>query len=406
MRAYERLMKYTQFPTASHEGTGKTPSTDTQRLFAEYLVSEMKSIGIADACVDENCYVMGTIPANAESDRVVGLIAHMDVSDEAPCENVKCILHENYDGGYLKISDDGKYALDPEMYPYLAGYKGKTLLTTDGTTLLGADDKAGIAEILTAAERLLADDTIKHGKIRIAFTPDEEIGEGADHFDVERFGADLAYTLDGAFASDVEYETFNAADAQVHFNGFSIHPGEAKGRMINAAALAMEFDALLPEKERPQFTFGYEGFYHLLEMKGDCENADMHYIIRDHDRAKLEERKARFRASADAICAKYGAGRAVATLRDSYYNMAEVVEQHPEIVAAAKDAVRACGLEPTTNPIRGGTDGSRLSFMGLPCPNLGTGSHNHHGRCEFAVVEDMDKMVDIAVDLVQRFTLE
>ena len=404
MRAYERLIKYTEFPTASSETSGTTPSTAAQFEFARYLVEEMKKLGIRDAKVDENCYVTGTVPANDPSIRtVLGLIAHMDVSPDAPCENVRCVIRENYDGGVLDISPDGSVRLDPEEYKVLKKYKGMTLVTTDGSTLLGADDKAGIAEIMTAAERLLGDGAVKHGKIRIAFTPDEEIGEGADHFDVGKFGADYAFTVDGGAAGEVEYETFNAASGRVELTGFSIHPGDAKGKMINAIDLAYEFDRLLPANERPQFTSGYEGFYHMVGMQGDVERAECHYIIRDHDRQKFGERKETFRRCAELLNEKYGRERASVTVKDSYYNMAEIIEKHPHLIEAAKAAVRACGLEPAIGPVRGGTDGSRLSFMGLPCPNLGTGSHNHHGRGEFAVVEEMDRVVDILTDLVTRF---
>ncbi|MBQ3100317.1 MAG: peptidase T [Clostridia bacterium] len=405
MRAYERLIEYTKYATASSEATETTPSTPNQLIFARALVEEMKGLGIADASVDENGYVMGTVPANIEGwdGKVIGLIAHMDVAQDVPSENITCVLHENYDGGRLVINEAEKIVLDPADYPYLTSYKGKTLLTTDGTTLLGADDKAGIAEILTLAERLNSDPSIKHGRIKIGFTPDEEIGQGADHFDVERFGADFAFTLDGAGLGEVEYETFNATGAKVIFNGFNIHPGEAKDRMVNSALIAFEFDSMLPALERPEHTEGYEGFYHLLGIKGEVERSEMNYIIRDHDRKKLEDRKALFEANAAKLREKYGPDSVVLEMRDSYYNMAEIVEQHPELLELARAAVRECGIEPVTRPVRGGTDGSRLSFMGLPCPNLGTGSHNHHGRSEFAVVEDMDTVVDILADLVQRF---
>ena len=405
MRAYERLIEYTKYATASSEETGTTPSTPNQMVFARALVEEMKSLGIADASADENGYVMGTIPSNIEAwnGRVLGLIAHMDVAQDVPSENIKCILHENYDGARLVINEAEKVVLDPVDYPYLTAYKGKTLLTTDGTTLLGADDKAGIAEILTLAERLYNDPSIKHGTLKICFTPDEEIGEGADHFDVERFGADFAFTLDGAGLGEVEYETFNAAGAHVIFNGFNIHPGEAKDRMLNSALVAFELDSMLPKLERPEHTEGYEGFYHLLGIKGEVEKTEMSYIIRDHDRNKFEERKAYFTSAVEKLREKYGEDSVVLEMRDSYYNMSEIIEQHPELLDVARTAVRECGVTPVTRPVRGGTDGSRLSFMGLPCPNLGTGSHNHHGRSEFAVVEDMDKIVDILVDLVQRF---
>lgn len=405
MRAYQRLIEYTKYATASSEESGTTPSTPNQLIFARALVEEMKNLGIADACVDEYGYVMGTIPANIDgwNGKVLGLIAHMDVAQEVPSDNIKCVLHENYDGGRLVINKVEKIILDPADYPYLTSYKGKTLLTTDGTTLLGADDKAGIAEIMTLAERLLSNDSVKHGTIRIGFTPDEEIGQGADHFDVARFGADFAFTLDGAAIGEVEYETFNAAGARVIFNGFNIHPGEAKGRMINSALIALEFASMLPALECPEHTEGYEGFYHLISVKGEVEKTEMNYILRDHDRRKLEERKALFESNAAKLREKYGQDSVVLEMRDSYYNMAEIIEQHPELLDIARTAVCRCGVEPVTRPVRGGTDGSKLSFMGLPCPNLGTGSHNHHGKGEFAVIEDMDTVVDILIDLVQRF---
>lgn len=405
MRAYQRLIEYTKYATASSEESGTTPSTPNQLIFARALVEEMKNLGIVDACVDEYGYVMGTIPANIDgwNGKVLGLIAHMDVAQEVSSDNIKCVLHENYDGGRLVINKGEKIILDPADYPYLTSYKGKTLLTTDGTTLLGADDKAGIAEIMTLAERLLSNDSVKHGTIRIGFTLDEEIGQGADHFDVARFGADFAFTLDGAAIGEVEYETFNAAGARVIFNGFNIHPGEAKGRMINSALIALEFASMLPALERPEHTEGYEGFYHLISVNGEVEKTEMNYILRDHDRRKLEERKALFESNAAKLREKYGQDSVVLEMRDSYYNMAEIIEQHPELLDIARTAVCLCGVEPVTRPVRGGTDGSKLSFMGLPCPNLGTGSHNHHGKGEFAVIEDMDTAVDILIDLVQRF---
>ena len=398
MRAYERLLNYVQFDTASDENSPTCPSTEKQWALARALVEEMKALGIRDARADENGYVYGSIPANCEGRPAIGLIAHMDVVDCVPSAPVKPAIIENYDGGPVTLANGD--VLDPKMFPAVAGAKGKSLIVTDGNTSLGADDKAGVAEIMTLAERLLADPAIKHGRICIGFTPDEEIGRGADRFDVKAFGADFAYTVDGGTVGSINYENFNAASGVVTVHGRSVHPGSAKNIMVNAALVAMEFARLLPPEQRPEHTEGYEGFFHLCDMQGQEELATLTYIIRDHDRARFEARKARFAAAADYLNGVYGAGTVEVALRDSYYNMREVVETRMEIVERANAAYRAAGVEPWSEPIRGGTDGARLTFMGLPCPNLATGGMNCHGRFECVAAEDMDTMVDVLAHLV------
>ena len=397
MRAYERLLKYAQYDTASDENSPSCPSTEKQKVLSLDLVKEMREMGIADACMDEYGYVYGTVPANAEGFPNIGLIAHVDTVDCVPVVPMNARIVENYDGGDVLL--DCGDTLSPQDFPDLLQRKGKDLIVTDGRTLLGADDKAGIAEILTAVEMLLADEK-PHGKIRIAFTPDEEIGRGADKFDVEGFGADYAYTVDGNAVGGLEYENFNAASASIKFHGRSVHPGSAKNRMINAALLAMEFDSMLPPVERPAHTEGYEGFYHLSSMKGECEEAETSYIIRDHDMAKFEARKAVMQRITDFMNAKYGEGRVELTITDSYFNMRSVVEKHMHIVERAEKAYRAVGVEPVIIPIRGGTDGSNLSFKGLPCPNIATGAMNLHGRFECIAVQDMDKMAEMILALI------
>lgn len=399
MRAYERFMKYIAFDTASFESSPTCPSTPGQKVFGAHLVDEMKELGISEARMDDNGYVYGYIPANCESQPAIGLIAHMDTVDCVPCMPMNASIIENYDGEIVTLS--GGAVINPKVYPELKACKGKDLIVTDGNTLLGADDKAGVAEILTLAERLLgSDNTIKHGKICIGFTPDEEIGRGADLFDVKGFGADYAYTVDGGAVGGIDYETFNAASGRIAIHGVSIHPGSAKNRMKNASLIAMEFNSMLPPHETPSHTEGYEGFYHLSEMSGNEELAKLDYIIRDHSREKFQERKAYFVRVADYLNAKYGEGTVDAQVKDSYYNMREVIEQHMDIVERAEEAYRAVGVEPYTVPVRGGTDGCRLSFMGLPCPNISTGGMNGHGRLECVAVQDMDKMVDMLSALV------
>lgn len=403
MRAYERLLKYVAVHTASDENSETVPSTMRQFDLAKLLVEEMKELGISDARVDEHCYVYGSLPAapGCEKAPKIGLIAHMDTAPDFCGENVHPVLIENYDGEDVALGSSGR-VLSVKQFPHLKNLKGKTLITTDGTTLLGADDKAGIAEILTVIEELIGR-KLPHGPIRIAFTPDEEIGRGPDAFDVPGFDADFAYTVDGGEEGGIEYETFNACSARWQVNGFNVHPGTAKDTMINALSVAIEINSLLPAAEVPEHTEGYEGFYHLMHMDGNVESARMSYIIRDHDRSVFEARKRCMRQIEKYINEKYGAGTAVLTLKDSYYNMAEKILPYPFLTDIPKEAAREAGLKLTILPVRGGTDGSKLSFMGLPCPNLGTGGYAFHGPFEHTTAEGMDLSVKMIIDILGRF---
>ena len=398
MRAYERFLNYVQYDTASDENSPTCPSTDKQRVLAKALAEEMKALGISDARVDEHGYVYGSIPANAENQPAIGLIAHMDVVDCVPSAPVKAAIIEDYGGGPVTLANG--LVLDPAVFPEVAGAKGKRLIVTDGNTSLGADDKAGVAEIMTACERLLSDPGLKHGKICIGFTPDEEIGRGADRFDVKGFGADFAYTVDGGVVGGISYENFNAASATVTVHGRSVHPGSAKNILLNASLIAMEFASMLPPQERPEHTEGREGFFHLTDMAGAEELATLNYIVRDHDRTLFEARKERLQNIAAYLNGKYGAGTVDVALKDSYYNMRELIEPKMEIVERANAAYRAVGVTPWSEPIRGGTDGAQLTFKGLPCPNIATGGMNCHGRFECVAIEDMDTMTDMIVHLV------
>ena len=402
MRAYERLIRYAQVYTTSDPDSQTCPTTARQFDLAYKLVEELKNIGVSDARVDEFCYVYGTIPAThgCEDKPAIGLIAHMDTAPDASGENVKPMLHENYDGCDLTLP--GGTVLSVKKFPFLSAMKGETLITSDGTTLLGADDKAGIAEIMTAAERLIGSN-IPHGKICIGFTPDEEVGSGADRFDVPGFGAQYAYTVDGGDVGGIEYENFNAASAVVEIKGFSVHPGESKDTMINASNVAFEFHGAIPAMERPEHTAGREGFYHLTDMSGDVSSAKLEYILRDHDAAKLEYKKETMYHIADCLNGKYGEGTVAVTIKDSYQNMAEMIKPHFHLVETASEAIRMVGLEPEMVPVRGGTDGARLSWMGLPCPNLGTGGFNFHGTAECITAERMDKAVEILLNIVQLY---
>ena len=403
MRAYERLLKYAKVYTTSDPESGTHPSAAREFDLAHLLVEEMKSIGIEDAFVDEHCYVYGSIPATkgCEKKPALGLIAHMDTAPDASGENVKPILHENYDGGDVTLPGTGM-VMKTSTFPFLKELKGETLITTDGTTLLGADDKSGVAEILTAAETLIKK-KLPHGKLCIAFTPDEEIGEGASLFDIPGFGADFAYTVDGGDVGGIEYENFNAASATVTIHGFSVHPGSAKNSMINAQNVAMEFHAALPAFSRPEHTEGREGFFHLTSMQGDVTTAHLGYIVRDHDAAKFAARKAQMQHIAACLNDRYGAGTVELDIKDSYYNMLEKIQPHFHLVENARKAIRAAGLEPIETPVRGGTDGATLSYMGLPCPNLGTGGFNFHGPCECITAEKMDQGVEILLNLVELY---
>lgn len=393
MTLTERFLKLVSFDTTSDESSETCPSTPNQKVLGQEIVRQMLEIGITDAHMDENGYVYGTVPATGKGP-VIGLIAHMDTSPDASGANIRARVTEPYDGGDVVLNQEKGIILSPTEFASLRSHVGKHLIVTDGTTLLGADDKAGVAEILACAQRLLQSGK-PHGAVRLGFTPDEEIGRGADRFDVAGFAADYAYTVDGGSLGELEYENFNAASATVTFAGKSIHPGSARGKLVNAATLAMEFHNLLPAYEVPACTEGYEGFYHLTGMEGSVEHAQLKYLIRDHDAAKFEARKEFLVNAARFFNEKYGAGTATLTVKDSYRNMKEMILPHMEIVENAKKAMEACGVTPQVIPIRGGTDGARLSFEGLPCPNLCAGGKNCHGRFEYVPVEDMEKIVDI-----------
>ena len=393
----ERFLRYVSFDTQSCEESETCPSTAKQKLLGAALVEEMKEMGISDAFMDENGYVYGTV-AGDPTLPTIGLVAHMDTSPDASGADIRAKVVE-YNGGDVCLNPEKDIWLKESDYPSLKNHLGKHLVVTDGTTLLGADDKAGVAEIMTAAENLLQLGG-KHATLKIGFTPDEEIGRGADLFDVKGFGADYAYTADGGPIGEIEYENFNGAAAKAVFRGLNIHPGSAKGKMVNAQYLAMEFQSLLPAAQKPEYTEGYEGFIHLTEMSGEVEQATLRYIIRDHDLAKLQEKKAVMEAAAEFINRKYGEGACVLTVKDSYYNMKKCIEPCMYVVDRAMDATSAVGMEPVAVPIRGGTDGARLSYEGLPCPNLCTGGENYHGRFEFVPVEDMELCVKMLVKIL------
>ena len=374
---------------------------------AKILVEDLNAIGMQDVTLDENCYVMATLPGNVDHDvPVIGFISHIDTSPDYSGTNVNPQIHKNYDGGDIVLNSEDNIVLSPDYFEDLLLYKGQTLITTDGTTLLGADDKAGITEIITAMEYLIEHPEIKHGKIRIAFTPDEEVGKGAHKFDVEKFGAEWAYTMDGSQVGELEYENFNAAGAKVIVNGKIVHPGYAKGKMINSMLIANEFIAALPKNEIPQETEGYEGFFHLTAMKGEVEKTELQYIIRDHDMKLFEKRKSDFQNAADTINKKLGDDLIQVEIKDQYYNMREKVEPVMHIVDIAEDAMKDLGIKPLIKAIRGGTDGSQLSYKGLPCPNIFAGGHNFHGRYEYVPVESMQKATDVIVKIVEKTALK
>ena len=386
----ERFLRYVSFDTQSDEFSETCPSTSKQKKLGAYLVEEMLAMGIADAHMDDNGYVYGTVPGDP-SLPTIGLIAHMDTSPDASGADIKARIVE-YNGGDVCLNEEKGIFLKEDDYPSLKRHHGKHLIVTDGTTLLGADDKAGIAEIMTAAELLLTTG-INHAPLKIGFTPDEEIGRGADLFDVKGFAADYAYTADGGAIGEIEYENFNAAGAKVVFHGLNIHPGSAKDKMVNSQYIAMEYQSLLPAVQKPEYTEGYEGFIHLTDMQGEVEQSTLRYIIRDHDMDKFEEKKAIMAAAADFINRKYGKGTCELTVKNSYFNMKKCIEPVMYVVDRAKTAMRLAGMDPVEVPIRGGTDGARLSYEGLPCPNLCTGGENYHGRFEYIPVEDMEKCV-------------
>ena len=396
----ERFLNYVSFNTQSDEASETCPSTEGQRKLGAALAAEMREMGIADAHMDENGYVYGTIPGDPDLP-TIGLIAHMDTSPDASGADIQARIVE-YNGGDVCLNESLGIFLRESDYSSLKNHHGKHLIVTDGTTLLGADDKAGVAEIMTAAETLLRQGG-RHATLKIGFTPDEEIGRGADKFDVKGFGADYAYTADGGPVGEIEYENFNAAGARVIVHGRNIHPGSAKGKMVNSQRIAMEFDALLPVQQRPEFTEGYEGFFHLSGVQGSVEETQLYYIIRDHDMDKFQEKKAVMTAAAEFINRKYGDNTLDLQLRDSYFNMKKCIEPCMYVVDRAMNAMRSVGMEPVAVPIRGGTDGARLSYEGLPCPNLCTGGENYHGRFEFIPVEDMELCVKMLVEILTDF---
>ncbi len=403
MRAYERLLNYVVIPTQSSEASDTTPSTPEQWNLAKVLVDELQALGLTDAFVDDKCYVYASIPATAgmENATVMGFIAHMDTAPDFAGAPVCPQVIEHYDGGDVALGESGR-VLRVSDFAHLPQLAGRTLITTDGKTLLGADDKAGVAEIMTFAEQVLASDQ-PHGKICIAFTPDEEIGQGADAFDVARFGAQFAFTVDGGAEGEIEYENFNAAGAKFVVHGVNVHPGSAKDMMKNAALIGCELQNLLPANEIPSKTEGYEGFYHLTDMEGNVEKCTLSYIIRDHDAAQFEKRLAVLRGVADALNAKYGEGTVELTIREQYRNMAEMIKPCYHLIENALAAAKDVGIEPKLVPIRGGTDGARLSFMGLPCPNLGTGGYAFHGPFEHITAEGMDAVVAMLHAIVARY---
>lgn len=399
MKPYERFLRYVAFPTMSDEKSQTVPSSQKQLILSRALASELCELGLRDVELDDKGYLYATLPANTSTPcPTIGLVAHVDTSDACADSPIAARIVE-YTGGDICLNEQKGIYMTVADYPNLKNYEGQHLIVTDGTTLLGADDKAGVAAIISAVERLIASDA-PHGTVKICFTPDEEIGRGADYFDVEKFGADYAYTVDGGPLGELEYENFNAASAQVSFAGISIHPGSAKDKMKNAQLMAMQFNALLPADQIPAKTEGYQGFFHLCDMQGDCESATLVYIIRDHDRALFEEKKQVIAKAAKQINALYGQGSCTLSLKDSYYNMKEIIDQHMYTVERAKAAMLELGIDPIVVPIRGGTDGARLSFMGLPCPNLCTGGENFHSRFEFLSIESLDGVVDIVERIV------
>ena len=397
----ERFVSYVKIDTQSDSNSNTTPSTVKQWVLANKLVEDIKNIGLPDVSIDENGYIMATLPSNLNNDNipVIGFISHYDTSPDFSGTNVNPQIVENYNGKDIILNKEKRIILSPDYFEDLLQYKGQTLITTDGTTLLGADDKAGLTEIVTAMEYLINPE-IKHGTIKVGFTPDEEIGRGAHKFDVQKFGADWAYTMDGSQIGELEYENFNAASATIHITGKSVHPGYAKGKMVNAVTIANEFISLLPENEVPQKTTGREGFFHVHHFSGEIEKAKIDLIIRDHDKVKFEDRKAQILQIKKTLCNKYGEYIDV-EIKDQYYNMKEKIEPVMHIVDIAKNAMEALGIKPIIKPIRGGTDGSQLSYMGLPCPNIFAGGHNFHGKYEYVPVESMEKAVMVIVKICE-----
>lgn len=401
----DRFLRYVAFDTASNPDSQSQPSTNKQFALLEQLRKELQDMGVEQVEVDKNGYLMATIPSNIDKDiPAVGFISHVDTSPDAPGCGIRPRIVENYDGSTIILNEAKGIELNPEEFPELKDYIGQTIITTDGTTLLGADDKAGVAEIMSAAEYIMEHPEFSHGEIKIGFTPDEEIGRGVDRFDVARFGAQYAYTMDGGAIGELEYENFNAAVAKVHIQGRNIHPGYAKDKMLNATLIGTEFNDMLPVWQRPEYTDGYEGFIHITKFTGVVEEADIQYIIRDHDFALFERKKKMIQECADFINGKYGAGVVTVDIKDQYYNMKKQVEPHYHIIEKAVKAMEDAGVKPNIRPIRGGTDGARLSFMGLPCPNIFAGGHNFHGKYEYVPVQSMEKATEVILNIIRNFT--
>ena len=403
----EKFLKYVKVDTQSDPDSGTSPSTMKQHDLAKILRDELIEIGASDVYYDEeHCYVYASIPSNIDDDKKrykMGFVAHMDTSDEVSGKDVKPRIIDNYEGSDICLSKDGKIVLSPKDFPELLNHIGEDLIVTDGTTLLGADDKAGVAEIMTMAETLLSNPEIKHGEIKIAFTPDEEIGEGTAYFDIKRFGADFAYTVDGGKLGELEYENFNAAEGTIKVHGRSVHPGDAKNKMINAALICYEFHSMLPVFQNPMYTEKREGFFHLTNVNGGTENAEATYIIRDHDEKLFDNKKKLFYDAAEYLNKKYGEGTVEVKIRDQYFNMIEKIRPHMHLVDNAKKVMADLSITPIDSPIRGGTDGASLSYKGLPCPNLCTGGYNYHGKYEYASIQEMRKVVDILMGIVKAY---
>lgn len=405
VKVHERFLNYVTIDTQSVDDADCFPSSEKQKNLARVLVDEMKEIGIEDAYIDDFGYVYGSVPGNIDEKNIptIGFIAHMDTSPDMPGNDIKARIVKNYDGKDIILNKDKNIVMKTEVFEHMLNYIGKDLIVTDGTTLLGADDKAGIAEIMSMAEFLINNPSIKHGTIKIGFTPDEEVGSGTEHFNVKKFGADFAYTVDGGRLGEIEYENFNAASAKIVINGTNIHPGSAKNKMINSILIAMEFQQMLPVFENPANTEKYEGFSHLNDICGSVEETKLSYIIRDHDMSKFQSKKDRFTKIADYLNVKYGDHTVIVVLKDSYFNMKEMVLPHIHIVETAEKAMNELNMESEILPIRGGTDGAMLSYMGLPCPNLCTGGHNYHGRYEYIPIQSMERVVDLLVKIVQLY---
>ena len=402
MTIVDRFLKYVSFHTTSDENTNMTPSTPGQMEFARYLADELKQIGLKEVTLDDNGYIMATLPATCEGKPTVGFIAHMDTAPDASGKNIQPRIVKSYDGKDIVLNEQENIILEPFKYPELLHYTGQDIIVTNGKTLLGADDKAGIAEIVTTMEYLVQHPEIRHGKVRVGFTPDEEIGQGADHFDVKAFGCDFAYTMDGGAIGELEFENFNAAACKIHVHGVNVHPGSAYHKMINSMRIAYQLAVMLPRWETPEHTQDYEGFYHLIGMNGTVEETTLSYIIRDHDRTRFESRKRELEHLVRKVNREYGEGTAEIELRDQYYNMREKIEPVMHIIDLAKEAMLAVGVTPKVKPIRGGPDGARLSFEGLPCPNIFAGGENFHSRFEYLPIPSLEKASEVILEIIKK----